>query len=145
MPRKGDATATQPDATAPRRGCSATTTAGAPCRGFAQRDSDYCLLHDPASRDAARAARAKGGAAAGKLRALQSQRQSLDSVDALVRFTSGVILDVVDGTLSPDIARVALYGCATMRQFLESGDLERRLAALEAAQTQIPTRRTTWP
>jgi hypothetical protein len=128
------ATSPQRAAAPPGGGCRGTTKAGAPCRGIAQANG-WCLMHDPARRDDARAAQASGATARNKLVAIHGRRQNLDSVPALVRFTSGVVLDVVDGTLSPDIARVALYGASIQRQLLEASDLEARLRALEDAHT----------
>jgi hypothetical protein len=83
--------------------------------------------------DKIRAARAKGGAAASKVRALKSRRPKLDNPEGLVGFTGGVILDVHQGRLGPDAARVVLYGVSIARQLLETRDIESRLEALEAA------------
>ena len=60
-------------------GCVAQTKQGAPCRTFALRGRDYCIAHDPERAGDARNARAKGGAAASKLRALKARRPRLDT------------------------------------------------------------------
>jgi hypothetical protein len=78
------------------------------------------------------AARARGGAAASKLRALQGRRPRLDQPQALARYCSGIILDVADHRLDVDTGRCVLYGLGIMRQLLEVANLDARLAALEA-------------
>ncbi len=111
--------------------CQAQTQAGQPCRAFAT-GGPWCRMHDPAQAEAVRAARAKGGAAASKLRALQGRRAKLDTPVRLLAFTSNLIHDVVEVRIHPDTARVALYGCSIARQLIETSALEERLAALEA-------------
>lgn len=111
--------------------CEARTLRGEPCRSFALGDRPYCMSHDPERAGDVRRARARGGAAASKVRALKGRRDRLDTPGALVRFTSGVIQDVLDGTVPPDVARAVLYGLSIQRQLVEAGDLERRLTSLE--------------
>ena len=114
-----------------RSGCQARTKQGLPCAGFALTDRGFCLSHDPTRAADARQARAKGGAAGSKLRALKGQRAKLNTAAGLIRFTSGVIQDALDGRLTPDVARVVLYGLSIQRQLVEAGELEQRLAQLE--------------
>ena len=90
------------------------------------------MAHDPERVAQVRSARAKGGVAAGKIRALKGRRSRLDTVPALVRFTAAVIQGVIVGALHADVARVALYGVSIQRQLVETADLERRIAELEA-------------
>jgi len=98
-------------------------------------------MHDPAHADAVRAGRARGGAAASKLRALQGRRSKLDTPAALLRFCATVVYDVVEHRLEPDCARVALYGLSIQKSLLEVADIEGRLRALEA---QASTGRQRW-
>ena len=90
------------------------------------------MSHDPTRQDAVREARARGGAAASKLRALEGRRARMDTPAALVRFTGRLIQDVLDGTTPVDVGRAALYGVSIQRQLVETSELERRIAALEA-------------
>ena len=126
-------------------GCRAQTKRGQPCAGFALTGGEHCLSHDPERAGALREARAKGGAAASKLRAIRGRRSRLDTVPALVGFTAGVIHDALEGRLTPDVARTVLYGLGLQRQLVESSDLERRIAALEArVEGQQPKGRQAW-
>ena len=112
--------------------CEALTKAGTACRGFAQSDRPFCLAHDPERQADARAARAKGATHANQLRSLRGARATLDSAQALVPFTAGIVHDTLEGRLDTDVARVALYGVSIMRQLLEASDLQARLEALES-------------
>jgi hypothetical protein len=91
-----------------------------------------------------RQARSRGATNANKVRALEGRRSKLDTPAALVRFVATLVQDVVGGTVEPDVARVALYGCAIQRQLLETSDLEARLAALEAAAEHPAQRPGKW-
>jgi hypothetical protein len=120
-----------------KRPCGAPTKRGTPCAAFALPGRDRCISHDPERAEALAAARSKGGQHCARLRVLQGQRAKLDTPRALVRYTAGIILDVAEGKLLADVGRVVLYGINIQRTLLESSDLERRLAALEA---QLSTR-----
>jgi len=56
---------------------------------------------------------------------------------ALVRFTGRLIQNVIDETTPVDVGRALLYDISIQRQLVESGDLEKRLSALEQ---QLKTR-----
>jgi hypothetical protein len=126
-----------------KRACEAQTKRAAPCAAFALPGRPWCISHDPERHADMRAARAKGGAAASKLRALQGRRAKLDTPQRLLTFTSNLIHDVVEVRIHPDTARVALYGCSIARQLIEASDLEARLAALES-QLATGGRRGRW-
>ena len=114
-------------------GCLAATKRGEPCRTSVLPGGDYCAFHDPALADRRQQARAEGARKRNRLRSIRSKRAPLDSAAGLARFTDGVIHGAVEGTIAVDVARVALYGVSVLRQVLETHELERRLAALEAA------------
>jgi hypothetical protein len=81
------------------------------------------------------AARSRGATKANKLRALAGRRPKLDNARALTRFVSDVVKDTLSGRVLPDVARAVLYGCSIQRALIETGDLAKRLEALEA---QLP-------
>ncbi len=129
---RSPAVAPQSAASTPRSPCTGETKSGAACQAFALPGRPFCLTHDPDRAADATAARSKGAAVSNRLRSIEGKRQKLDTVSALVEFTGGVIQDVLEGTVLPDVARVCLYGVSIQRQLLEASDLEQRLAALEA-------------
>ena len=134
-------TSIPPGGGAPRSGptpgaqlrCEGTTKRGTPCRSFALPGQARCISHDPARAEAVRAARAKGGAAASRLRSLEGRRAQLDTPARLLRFTSNVIHDTAEGRLNPDTARAVLYGISIASKLVDTADLERRVVALEQA------------
>lgn len=123
-------------------GCPAGTKRGEPCRAPLLPTGRYCAFHDPALAGQRAEARSRGAVASNKLRAIKGRRAQLDSATALVKFLSELVHDAVDGTTPPDVARVVFYGVSVLRQAIETGDLERRVAELEtaAATRSVPRR-----
>lgn len=117
-------------------GCLATTKRGDPCRSRPLPGGAYCAFHAPDLAERRAAARSAGAVKSNKLRSIRGQRARLDSPTALARFLGGIIHDVVEGRLDPDVGRVAIYGSAVLRQTLEASEIEKRLAALEAIAPQ---------
>jgi len=84
--------------------------------------------------DMVKAAQIKGGTATAKLRLLQGRRLRLDSPAALARFMSGLIQDIMAGTLDVDTAKVVVYAVSVQRQVVEhaeKAELEKRLVEVE--------------
>lgn len=65
------------------------------------------------------------------MRALRGRRPKLDTVPALVKFTAGLIGDLLDGSRPLDVVRAAVYAVTVQKGLLEAGDLEKRIAAVE--------------
>ena len=122
-----------------QRRCAATTQRGTPCGAFVPAGRPLCRVHDPAAAESVHAARQRGGARASKLRALQGRRRKLARPGALVDFVSTLIHDTLEGRVEVDVARTCLYGASIQRALIQAGDLEQRLAAVEAA---LAARRT---
>ncbi len=116
------------------QGCRADTKHGRPCRGFLLPGRDVCLSHAEDLAEKVAAARARGGTAAAKVRLLQGKRLRLDSPAALAKFMSGLIQDVMAGTLDVDTAKVTVYAVSVQRQVVEhaeKAELEKRLVEVE--------------
>jgi len=131
-----------------KRACLAETKQGGACRAFPL-DDGYCFIHSPNRTAEVRQARRKGAQAAGQRRVSEGRRKKLDSASDLIRFTAGVVQDVLSGAVGPDVARACLYGISIQRQLIEASDLERRLVALEqqrlpAHQQHQQGRSTSW-
>jgi hypothetical protein len=122
--------------------CTGQTKHGAACKSWALPGKALCIQHDPTMAATREAARRRGGTAAARLRAIEGKRLKLDTARALVKFVSATVQDCLSGSVEPDVARVALYGCSIQMRLLEQSDLEKRLAALETAVQQ--ERKPTW-
>jgi hypothetical protein len=57
----------------------------------------------------------------------------MDDVRGLVKFTGLVITGVLSQKIPVDVGRCVLYGVGIQKSLIEVGELEARLAALEAA------------
>ena len=115
---------------APRR-CAATTKAGTPCQGWAMHGSAYCYQHNPDVLTDRTAARSRGGKARhGRTIRRDDWPASID-VDAIVMLQEA---QDVAMALEPSVskARVLGYLAGQTVKVKEFGEIEERLAALEA-------------
>jgi hypothetical protein len=128
-------------ATVNRPVCQSRRNDGQPCRAPALPESERCWAHDPDQAEVARAARAKGAAKGNRTRALRAGQPRMDDVHGLVKFTGLVITGVLSQKIPVDVGRCVLYGIGIQKSLIEVGDLETRLAALEAATDQQHLRR----
>ena len=128
---------------APKR-CIHVMEDGRTCRAGPQRERPYCFLHDPERAEEAHEARRLGGLRKRKegTLAVAYDLEGLDSVAGIRRVLDITIADALG--LENGVARlrvlIAAAGAAT--RLLETGELESRLAALEAAMGRDPTRDT---
>lgn len=58
------------------------------------------------------------------------RRRRLDTHAGLSLFLHGLIHDLIEGKISPDVGKVAIYGASVMRQ-LNEHSVERRLTEVE--------------
>jgi hypothetical protein len=121
--------------------CTSLRKDGSPCRGPSLPGSDRCWVHDPEQAERTAEARARGAVKAAKLRSLRGRRSRLVTVPELLRFNAEVVHRAISGELPPDLARVAIYGLTLQRALIESGDLAKRLEALEQRLAEQGTRK----
>lgn len=118
-----------------RRRCSFARTDGQPCQMAPQRDRPYCFAHDPERAAEAAEARRLGGLRRRKegTIALAYDLPGLDSVEGIRRLLDVVVTDGIG--LENGIARLRVLISAALAaaKLLETGELEERIAALEAA------------
>jgi len=122
--------------------CEAMRKDGTSCRAVTLPTSTWCWTHHPERQDIAAAARRSGRVKANRLIALRGKRSKLSTVPELVRFVATLVHRVIDGELTPDVARVALYGLHLQKSLVELSDLERRLTALEAAAVETGSQKS---
>ncbi|MGA2514718.1 MAG: hypothetical protein ABSG37_14055 [Candidatus Limnocylindrales bacterium] len=119
-----------------RRTCGFVMPDGQSCRAGPQRDRPYCFAHDPDRAEEAAEARRLGGLRRRKegTIAVAYDLPGLESVEGVRRLVQIVVTDAMG--LDNGIARlrVLLAAALAAAKLLETGELEERLALLEAVQ-----------
>ncbi len=115
--------------------CRATKDNGEPCRAAPLSDSDYCLMHSPEHQEEVAEARRLGG--------LRRRREAtvagaydfegLAAVADIRRLLEIAVTDTLELQNSVARSRTLAYLAQTALRLLEVGELEERVAALEAA------------
>ena len=116
-------------------GCAGTKENGQPCRAPKLRDSDYCLMHSPEHAEEMAEARRLGGLRRRREVAVSGAYEfaGLQTVADIRRILEIGVLDTLGLENSIARARTLAYLAMTAIKLLEVGELEQRLAALEAA------------
>jgi hypothetical protein len=123
-----------PEAVEADRTCEKVKHDGQRCRGIAMHGSPYCFFHNPAAREARKAAQQSGG---------QANRAAVLPADAadlplhsgkdVVALLAETINQVRKGQLSPKIASIVGYLSGPLLKALETSDTEERLTRVEHA------------
>lgn len=104
------------------------------CGSHAMRGSTFCFFHDPATREARKAASAKGGSVCPKpLTTLPPDTPDAPLVTGYdVRaFVAETLNHVRAGRLAHAVGNCLFVGAGVLLKAIESSELDRRLAALE--------------
>jgi hypothetical protein len=119
----------------PTEHCEQTKADGSPCRASPRPGKRFCSFHDPELAGA----RARGRKAGGVRRSRRAAVLGPDAPDlplATVADVVGLLGVTINqtrrGELDPRVANAVGYLAATLVKAIETGDLERRLQALEA-------------
>ena len=111
-----------------------TATAGAPCSAQPVRKTGFCYWHDPSREPERQANRRKGGAARSNRARLRKQYAAevltLREVQGLL---SKLLKDVTEGRVEPGVASAGASVARAIASVAQVGDMEERLAELEAA------------
>src|SRR5688500_10255382 len=117
------------------RHCSAQKDDGTPCRAPALTDGTFCFWHDPAHAEEAAEARRLGGLRRRRERAVAGAYE-LDGLDSVSDIRRVLMVAAVDALgLENSVPRVRALIAVVMAgtKLLETGELEQRIDALEAA------------
>jgi general stress protein YciG len=106
------------------------TRSGRPCRAWAAAGSDLCLAHGQPEK--VREAGRKGGQAAREKAVLPSAAFELKSPQQVAGMLEHVLNSMLKGELDRGLASCAGYLGQGIIKALEQGDMEARIAALEA-------------
>ncbi|MGB2754661.1 MAG: hypothetical protein WBD75_01930 [Phycisphaerae bacterium] len=113
--------------------CKGFKADGIRCRANALPNSAFCFFHDRA-RAAERKAAQRAGGSVGKTAVLPPDTPDapLGSVVDVITLLGQTINQIRRGEIDPKVANAIGYLSATLLRALEQGDIERRLAELEA-------------
>jgi hypothetical protein len=121
-----------------RTGCAYSKADGQPCRMAPIHDRPYCFSHDPERAAEAAEARRLGGLRRRKEStvAVAYDLPGLDSVAGIRRVLDIVVADTVGQEHGIARQRVLIAAATAATNLLKVGELEERLAHLEAAMTR---------
>jgi len=116
-------------------GCAGKKENGQPCRSPKLKDSDYCLMHSPEHAEDVAESRRLGGLRRRREVAVSGAYDfvGLQTVGDIRRLLEVAVLDTLGLENSISRARTLAYLATTAIKLLEVGELEQRLASLEAA------------
>ncbi len=119
--------------------CVGKTTTGTPCRATPQSGSSFCFLHDPDKGEEQRRARQAGGnTRAAKVLDAETPAKDIRSVADVTGLLSDTIHQVRTGALDPKVANCVGYLSGILLKAIEVGEIEERLAAMEAVVSKSP-------
>jgi hypothetical protein len=116
--------------------CQATRTDGQPCRAPAQEGRPFCFFHDPEQEEARITASRTGGLRKRRRAAKIPTAAELDPEEVRA-ILAGVVEAAITGALDTATARTVGYLLQVEARIRESGDQEKRIAALEEALKRI--------
>lgn len=117
-----------------KRPCRAKKPDGSACLTAALPDGDFCFFHDPDRADERHEANAAGGRN-GRMKTMDAAAPDVkvESCQDVVRLLSDTINQVRRGELDPRVANAVGYLANILIRAAEQGDMEKRMADLEAA------------
>lgn len=117
------------------RTCSGITDSGERCRQAPGKGKDFCFWHDPEQQEAAAEARRLGGLRRRREKTIEGayEVEGLESVGQIRRVLQIAILDSLGLDNSVARNRALIASVLAAAKLLETGELEARLEAVEAA------------
>jgi len=117
------------------RTCKAKNERGQPCGATPLRDRDFCVFHDPDHEDTIQAARSAGGQRRKREATLATAYdfEGLTSVQEIRRLVEVAAYDALSLDNSINRVRALGYLAQVASTLLEKGEMEERLASIEAA------------
>jgi hypothetical protein len=117
------------------RSCGHELADGRRCRATPMRDGPFCFWHSPAREEEAAEARRLGGLRRRRERTVSGAYDfaGLGSIESIRRILEIATVDALGLENSVARARVLIAAALAATKLLETGELEERLAVLEAA------------
>ena len=124
--------------------CSGIRADGGRCQAQAMRNSEWCINHHPDRAEARRRRASKGGKRGGRGRPAQEladvKRQLQDLADMVLVGN----VERADASVAGQLLNIKLRALETERRWKELGELEERMAALEATLEANKKRSNRW-
>ena len=117
------------------RTCKGRKENGESCRAAPLRDRDYCLFHDPEHQESVQVARSAGGHRRKREAALATAYdfEGLTSVQEIRRLVEVAAYDALSLENTINRVRALGYLAQVASTLLEKGEMEERVASIEAA------------
>ncbi|HEV2006694.1 MAG TPA: hypothetical protein VGQ85_08790 [Candidatus Limnocylindrales bacterium] len=131
--------------------CAGQRPDGGRCRSWPIRGEAYCLWHSPDREEEAAEARRLGGLRRRREKAVSGAYDivGLDSVQAIRRILEIATIDILGLENSLARSRTLISAAVAAARLLETGELEARIAVLEAAvgvgRPREPEESAEWP
>ena len=118
-----------------RRSCTARKADGSPCGANPMIDQQFCFSHHPDYEQEAAAARRLGGLRRRREKTIEGayDLNGLRSADDIQRVVEAITFDLLGMESTIARANAILRAAGVAARLLETGELERRIADLEAA------------
>jgi len=124
--------------------CNGIRADGGRCQAQAMRNSEWCINHHPDRAEARRRRASKGGKRGGRGRPAQEladvKRQLQDLADMVLVGN----VERADASVAGQLLNIKLRALETERRWKELGELEERMAALEATLEANKKRSNRW-
>ena len=116
-----------------KKPCQAVKPDGSRCQAAALPGLDFCFFHDPSKAGARRDAQSLGGQQ-NRMKTLDATAPDVEVEDCqdVVKLISETINQVRKGQIDPRVANAVGYLANVLIRAVEQGDMEKRLADLEA-------------
>jgi len=114
-------------------GCAGTTRDGKPCDAAPMHGGNYCLFHNPKTRDLLAEAQKRGGRANGRKVLERAEELPLGNGADVCAFLAKAANGVLNGEIDPKAGTSVGYICSVLMKAHETSSLERRFNALEKA------------
>ncbi len=112
--------------------CAGTKADGGRCGAQAMRNSQWCLGHDPNQADARRRRATKGGKRGGRGRPALELAKVKGQLQELTDMVLSGEVERADAAVVGQLLNIKLRALETERRWKELGELEERMAILEA-------------
>lgn len=111
--------------------CTYVKESGLRCGAQAMKNSQYCFVHSPTTKEQHLEAAAKGGSLSSRKDKLDLPPITVDRPHDVIPILVETINSVRDGSLSPNVANTIGFLCSHLLKAFEISKLDQQLEAIE--------------